>query len=70
MEAGVLHLPAAWFLSYFGSGSLPNSMSLDIAVAPDLTSYSYLAYTSKSSLFFKFIDVLDVLDFFDLFSSS
>ena len=38
-----------------------------MAVAPDFTSYSYLAWTSKSSLFFK---LSEVFDFLDLLSSS
>ena len=47
--AGVLHRPASLFVSRAAScSSLPKSISLDIAVTPDFTSYSYLAYTSSS----------------------
>lgn len=44
--AGVLHRPP-WLCS--GFGSFPNSISLEIAVAPDLTNASYLAWTSSST---------------------
>ena len=49
--AGVLHLPY-YDVSFCCWASSPNSISLEMAVAPDFTSISYLFCTSSSSLIF------------------